>query len=73
MSLMKYCVGGKLSLSQITVPQCSALHDPEENESSSIKSVRTAVFIAELGVLRRQDLDQGPGYCVLMLSAYHVP
>lgn len=41
-SPMRYCVGGKLSLSQITVLQWSALHDLWENESRSIKSMRTA-------------------------------
>lgn len=57
------------SLSHSEVPYMTH----KENESSSIKSMRTAVFMAEIRGPRRHDLDQDPGFCVLMLSAYHVP
>ena len=72
-SPMRYCVGGKLSLGQSTVPRWRACHDLEENESNGINSKRTAIFITEIRWLKRHGLGQEPGYHVFMLSAYYVP
>lgn len=72
-SPMRYCVGGKLSLGQSTVPRWRACHDLEENESNGINFMRTAIFITEIRWLKRHGLGQEPGCHVLMLSAYYVP
>ena len=70
---MRYCVGGKLSLGQSTVPRWRACHDLEENESNGINFMRTAIFITEIRWLKRHSLGQEPGCHVLMLSTYYVP
>lgn len=72
MSPMRYCVGGRLSFSQVTVPQKSALRDLGENESSSVKSMRTACIYSR-NLRTETQLDRNPAYYVLMLITYCVP
>ena len=52
-SPMRYCVGERLHLSQVTVPQLSSLCVLGEDESICVKSMRTTWICAEIWGLRK--------------------